>query len=86
MEGLETEVMDYDPEIALRGGVDGLDAYRLILKKAADYLKPQGWLGFEIGFDQGPALQGLLKAGPWVQTELHQDMSGLDRVVWTRKK
>jgi len=85
MEGLETEVKDYDPEIALRGGVDGLDAYRLILEKAADYMKPHAWLGFEIGFDQGPALQSLLAAGPWVQIELHQDLSGLDRVVWARK-
>jgi len=60
METLETEVKTYDPDLALRGGDDGLMAYREILMQAQAYLKPKGWLGFEIGFDQGQALQDLL--------------------------
>lgn len=85
MDALEAEVKDYDPDLALRGGEDGLDPYRIILAEAAAYLKPSGWLGFEIGFDQGAVLQKLLSAGPWTQISVDKDLSGLDRVVWARK-
>jgi len=85
MKELEAEVKNYDPDLALRGGVDGLNPYRIILSKAADFLQPQGWVGFEIGFDQGDALRDLLNIGPWTEIEVNQDLSGLDRVVWARK-
>jgi len=86
MEELEEEVTGYDPDMALRGGADGLMAYRVIIAKAADYLKPAGWLGFEIGFDQGEALQNLLPAEDWTQIKVEQDLGGLDRVVWAQKQ
>jgi len=85
MENLETEVKHYDPDLALRGGEDGLTAYRDILMQAGTYLKPQAWLGFEIGFDQGAALQDLLRRGPWTEISVDQDLGGLDRVVWAQK-
>jgi len=85
MEGLEAEVKNYDPDLALRGGADGLNPYRIILEKAAAYLKSSGWLGFEIGSDQGAALRKLLSEGLWTQISIDQDLGGLDRVVWSRK-
>ena len=85
MEGLEREVKYYDPDLALRGGRDGLEAYKLILGKAARYLKSGGWLGFEIGFDQGNMLRELLNTAPWTDVTVDKDLGGLDRVVWTRK-
>lgn len=86
METLEVEVKTYDPDIALRGGADGLDAYREIISGAENHLSTKGWLGFEIGYDQGEALQALLTTDPWTQISLEQDLGGLDRVVWARKQ
>lgn len=86
METLETEVTAYDPDIALRGGRDGLDAYRLIIASAQDYLKSGGWLGLEIGYDQAEALKNLLSETIWEDVSVNQDLGGHDRTVWARKK
>ena len=86
METLETEVTAYDPDIALRGGNDGLDAYRLIIASAPDYLISGGWLGLEIGYDQAEALKNLLTDTVWADVSVNQDLSGHDRTVWARKK
>jgi len=85
MESLEGEVKKFDPDLALRGGPDGLEAYRNILSKAAVFLKPRGWIGLEIGFDQADEVTGLLRAGPWTVITCEQDLGGLDRVVWAQK-
>ena len=84
MKNLEREVLNFDPDMALRGGINGLDAYRRIISEASQYLKPGGWLGLEIGFDQGPALKKHLEAGTWSDISLDTDLGGLDRVVWAR--
>ncbi len=85
METLETEVVRYDPDLALRGGPDGLDAYRAIIATAPLRLKCGGWLGLEIGFDQGHELKVLLNSGSWENITIDKDLGGLDRVVWARK-
>lgn len=84
MQTLETEVIEYDPDVALRGGPDGLEAYRIILADAPAYLKPGGWLGLEIGFDQAKALKTLLKDGPWDNISVDKDLGGMDRAVWAQ--
>lgn len=84
METLDHEVLGYDPDMALRGGADGLDAYKIIIAGASPHLAPKGWLGLEIGFDQAEALENLLKSGPWTNIHVDQDLSGLDRVVWAQ--
>lgn len=85
METLETEVLAYDPDISLRGGVDGLDAYRIIVAGAPAHIRPGGWLGLEIGFDQAEALQMLLQTGPLENISIDKDLGGLDRAVWAQK-
>ncbi len=85
MKGLETEVLRFDPDLALRGGDDGLDAYRLILAGAKEYLSDAGWLGFEIGFDQAEALTELLSNEDWSEISVDRDLGGNDRAVWTKK-
>ena len=84
METLDVEVLSYDPDIALRGGADGLDPYHIIIAGAAAHLKSGGWLGLEIGFDQADALKNLLEAGPWHNIRVNKDLGGLDRVVWAQ--
>ena len=80
--GLMEEVRGFDPLLALDGGADGLDFYRRIIKDARDFLKPGGWLGLEIGYDQREAVEELLRRQGFIRTETLQDLAGLDRTVW----
>jgi release factor glutamine methyltransferase len=71
----------HEPRIALDGGADGLDAYRQILGRAAEFLAPRGVLLFEHGFDQRPALIELARvSGFRLETEIN-DLAGLPRVA-----
>ena len=74
-----------EPRLALWGGEDGLYFYRKITAEAGAMLKPGGWLIFEIGWTQGPAVEQLLKNAGFEQTEIIKDWQGLDRVVCGRK-
>ena len=85
MQTLEPEVANYDPALALHGGTDGLDAYRAILNGALDRLKPGGWLGLEIGYDQGAAVMTLVQAAGFTAVTLTQDLGEQDRVVSAQK-
>ncbi len=79
---LQDEVKKYEPVTALDGGRDGLEYYRKIVDKAADLLKPDGWLIFEIGYDQGEDLRKMLRdAGKYTPAEVIKDLPGRDRVV-----
>ena len=82
--GLMEEVRDFEPLLALDGGVDGLDFYRRIVKDVRNFLKPGGWLGLEIGYDQREAVEDLLRGQGLEETETLRDLSGLDRTVWGR--
>jgi release factor glutamine methyltransferase len=62
-----------------------LDAYRVIVAGAFAYLRPGGWLGLEIGFDQAKALKTLLQSGVWEHITVDKDLGGLDRAVWAQK-
>jgi release factor glutamine methyltransferase len=80
---LQREV-GFEPSAALMGGADGLDFYRAILEKWCVLLKPQGLLLFEIGYDQGKALQDLAAAHGFSST-VKKDFGGNDRVVILQK-
>lgn len=81
IEELEEEVRLHDPYIALDGKEDGLFFYRKIIENAKKYLKPQGWLLFEIGYDQAEAVSKLMEAAGFEQIIVKKDLAGLDRVV-----
>ena len=85
MAALSPEVRLWDPELALHGGADGLTAYRIIVPGAAARLAPGGWLGVEIGFDQGEAVAALFDAHGFGDVRVLPDPAGLDRVVCGRK-
>ncbi|WP_321495927.1 peptide chain release factor N(5)-glutamine methyltransferase [uncultured Desulfobacter sp.] len=86
IELLEPEVRDHEPRLALDGGVDGLDAVRMILAQAGDRLVPSGRLILEIGFDQKPIIKDIAKGFFWV-TELDfiKDLAGHHRVAVFKK-
>ena len=82
--GLMTEVKDFEPINALDGGADGLDFYRAIAAESRAWLKADGWLFFEIGYDQGAALRTLLADFGYTEIGIRQDLAGLDRVAFGR--
>lgn len=86
IEGLMEEVRLHDPRIALDGREDGLAFYRDITSHAGDFLKPGGWLMYEIGCSQGMDVIKILKEAGFVNTQMIQDLCGLDRVVLGQKK
>lgn len=79
--GLQPEVRDYEPMLALDGSGDGLAFYRRIAKDAKKYLKPGGALYLEIGYDQSEAVSGLLAAEGYAEIETVRDLAGKDRIV-----
>jgi release factor glutamine methyltransferase len=82
IETLAAEVREFDPMLALDGGPDGLEPYRIIAHKAADHLHPNGQVMVEIGYDQADAVSGLFRDAGFSNVSVHKDMAGLDRVVW----
>ena len=81
IDGLQIEVSTYEPRGALDGGLDGLDFYRRITREAKDYLLKSGFLAFEIGYDQGLAVMGLLEENGYSDIKKMKDLGGNDRVV-----
>jgi release factor glutamine methyltransferase len=79
--GLEPEVREHEPALALDGGVDGLDCYREILADMPRILKRGGMLALEIGYDQGKAVSALVRAAGLTDVAVSRDLAGQDRVV-----
>ncbi len=84
IENLQEEVKLYDPKLALDGGESGLDFYQRIIKDSKDYLKANGMIFFEIGFDQAEEVSNILKENGYHDIVVKKDLSGLDRVVMAR--
>lgn len=86
IESLDVEVKDHEPRLALDGGADGLDYYRLIAIEAPAHLEAGGLLALEIGYNQGEAVKRLLEdTGCFGTVTVLKDLNGLDRVVITEK-
>jgi release factor glutamine methyltransferase len=78
---LDPEVRDWEPELALRAGPRGLDAYRPIVANSMDYLTSDGRLLLEIGWDQGQSVADLLLSAGFSSVTIHPDFDGRDRVI-----
>jgi release factor glutamine methyltransferase len=86
MESLDSSVKDFEPHLALHGGEDGLDFYRRITAECGPFLKAGAYLMFEIGCDQAEAVCSLMKENGFENVTVRQDLAGLDRVVYGRKR
>jgi len=82
---LSKEVQN-EPHIALDGGADGLDFYRIIVKEGKSYLKHGGYLILEIGFNQRDEVINLLKENDYLDIYSKKDYSGNDRIVVGRRR
>ena len=81
------EVREHEPRQALDGGEDGLRFYRILAQQAGGYLKQDGHLYLEIGYDQGEAVSALLRQAGFDGVSLTKDLCGNARVVqgiWKR--
>ena len=72
----------FEPRSALASGVDGLDDIRLIIQDTPKYLKPNGWLMLEHGYDQAHSVAALLKGHGFSQIDHAQDLAGTLRVTF----
>ena len=78
---LSLEVKKHDPMLALNGGKDGLDAYRVIISNLSNYLKEDGLFCFEIGFDQATLVSELLKENGFKHFRVIKDYAQMDRCI-----
>jgi len=83
--GLDADVRDFEPRLALDGGADGLEVTRRLVGEALRYLRPGGLLALEGGFDQAPAVAALLEAHGFSQVARSKDLAGVERVVSGRR-
>ena len=81
IEGLEKDVKDYEPRLALAGGNDGMDFYNRIIEDAYDYLKLGGKLVFESGHDQAEKILKKMAQVGYTKAYTKKDIQGFDRLV-----
>jgi release factor glutamine methyltransferase len=70
----------FEPRMALTPGGDGLGAFRQIAKESRTLLSNGGWLLFEHGWDQGPAVSAILQAAGYEDISTFRDLAGIERV------
>ena len=79
--GLDVSVRDYEPHLALKGGADGLDFYRVIADKWRDALLPNGLMAFEVGIGQADEVLRIMRSVGFGDLEITPDLNGIPRVV-----
>ena len=79
--GLDRNVRDFEPKIALDGGIDGLTFYPVICQKAKRMLTEGGMIAFEIGYNQGKAVSEIMKNSGFKDVMIIKDFAKNDRVV-----
>ena len=82
MNDLSPEIREFEPGVALAGGIDGLDKIRQLLPQARQKLLPEGLVLLEIGYGQGAAVTDLVEGHfPAAKVDLIPDLAGIERVV-----
>ncbi len=80
--GLQREVVDFEPHIALFGGASGYEIYERLVAEAPRVLRRGGWLVMELGYRSEARVRGLLTA--WSDIDVQADLAGLPRVISAR--
>jgi release factor glutamine methyltransferase len=83
IDGLQREVRDFEPHVALFGGPTGLEAYQGLLADAARVLRPGGWLIVELGFGLHERVRAMLDQR-WSDVSIRPDLAGIPRVLAAR--
>ena len=83
--GLQREVRDHEPLVALSPGADGLSVIRRLLQDGPAFLKPGGHLIMEIGFDQGEKSASDHRPELWRLVEIRPDLQSIPRILVVQK-
>lgn len=86
MPDLEPEVTQYDPELALVAGADGLEAYRAITATLPRLLKPEGLAVLELGAGQAEAVTALAVQNGLKLLGLRRDLGAIERAIVLKNK
>jgi release factor glutamine methyltransferase len=86
IEGLQPEIRDWEPRIALDGGQDGLDVYREIVPEAGRFLRKAGLIMLEVGEGQARDVAEICASTGFTRIEILLDLSGIERIVQARWK
>ena len=78
---LMPEVADFEPHEALDGKEDGLYFYRKLIAGCGEFMKPGGYVLFEIGYDQGTEVSSMMKNAGFEEVTVVKDLAHHDRVV-----
>ncbi len=78
---LEKDVANFEPNLALNGGIDGLSEIRKVIKKSSELIKTNGKLVLEIGFDQKNKVVNLLKKKGFYINKTIKDLANNDRCI-----
>lgn len=81
--GLQREVREWEPHVALFAGPTGLEIYERLIAEAQRVLRPGGWLLVELGYNSLEPVQAMLAAS-WREIEIRADLAGLPRVLAAR--
>lgn len=76
----------FEPALALRAGIDGLDFYRRIITRAADYLMDNDLLIFEVGINQAVLVKEMLEKENFNELTIIKDYNNIERVVMAKKR
>ncbi len=82
---LERDVAEFEPRLALDGGLDGLSEIRKVIKKSSELIKKNGKFILEIGFDQKNKVINLLKKEGFYINSTHKDLANNDRCIVSTK-
>ena len=78
---LDKDIFDYEPKLALNGGLDGLSEIRKVIKKSSELIKTNGKFILEIGLDQKNKVFNLLKKEGFYINSIHKDLGKIDRCI-----
>ena len=82
IEALDPSVRDHEPHLALDGGADGLDFYRVICEKWRDALCENGMLFFEVGIGQADQVLRIMRSHGFGDIQIVKDLNNIPRVVY----
>jgi release factor glutamine methyltransferase len=82
-DGLQREVIEHEPHVALFGGPKGTEIYERLITDARRVLMPGGWMVLELGWKSLDAVGGMLEDS-WCEVEAVPDLAGIPRVLCAR--
>jgi release factor glutamine methyltransferase len=84
--GLQREVRDHEPLVALSPGPDGLAMIRRLLEESPAFLRQEGHMLMEIGFDQSDDVKRLVDPSVWDLLDIRPDLQGIPRIVILQRR